>query len=717
MLIPPVAQPQGIGGLVDDPNGMEGMTPPMQEQPAPPPEPQPLPMGDDPTARVTPAEKNLLRIKLEGKDRDDLGEKLISKVVNAQTALSERFELIRMWREMYDARTYNSDWPWEGAANIVVPIVQSILDTIHARSLRVCRGVKPYFNVVAQRPEDEEVTRRIQQALQWVLEEEVNYGDKIDGILRVALESGNCFVKTVWEQRVETAMEMVDVDEALLSRLAQSGESAEEIDNIRRGAAEGFFTQVPIEEDRLVKDGPSIIPIDPLDFIVYPVNAESLNDSILHGHRIWLTKDDLLVGVDSGEYEKAAVLELIECDPRGDESSEMNGADVNRMEDNGISSSLHLDEEDIPYECYELLAKYQIREGRPAVWCVFTVEMQTKKIIKALRYPYWHQESCYMNYCPYPIPGQLWGRSVPDILRHLSTEIDSIRNARVNAGTLALTPIFTARRGSLLNTSGIEFSPGEIIQVDDPDSIKPLMVQPPPQTAFAEEAAAQREAERVTGASDVSQGLSPKSERTLGETQTVLSEGNLKFDTIIYRLQSTSQKMASQVIALLRQYMTPEMEMAITGTPEFEFMTISPQDLRRKWKIAAHGNSLNSNPELEAQVAEKVLMMIERLPWAGPSHLWAAAKNYLYKAGERNPIPYIGSEEEVKAFEQQQQNAPPPPPKTSVSAKLDPAASLAVVLQSNPDLAQVLQQAQMMIPPEPAPVMAPPKALSKGSSQ
>lgn len=638
-----------------------------------------LPQGASPLDSVVMAEDNPLRLALmkSEDERKKIGKHLQERIEHSLTQLRDRHDLIRLWRDMYDARAQRNGWPWEGASEISIPMVQSITDTIHANVLRVCRGVTPFFNISASKPGDEEPARKIQEGLHWQLSNQMEYADKLDEMLHIALDSANCFAHLPWRKTVGMAMSSAPVDEALLSSLLADGEDPALVENLRQQAASGSIVEVPVEQETLVYDAPAIEIIDPLDFVVYPVNVPTLEAAQIMGHRVWMSSDDLLTAVISGEFEEDRVTELLKTPPQTLRSEETSGADITRAEGAGIYDQTTLSNDDLPYEMFRLLVKYRVRENKPAVWCVFVIERATGIVVKATRYPNWHGEPDYINYCPYPIPGQIWGRSVPDILRHLSEEVDAIRNSRVNAGTLALTPVFIQRRGSTSRTDGRSFSPGDIIEADDVDGIKQLTVNPPTQAAFAEEDKAQREAEKVTGASDVMQGVSAKGDTTLGETQLMLQAGNAKFEVIVGRVQKANTTLARQTLGLMRQYMTAEQEFAITGTSEFEFMTISPKDMRARVNLAPHGNTLNSNPQLEMQIAEKVWMMMERIPWAKPENLYAAGRNLLIKSGVKNVIPYLGTEEQ--AMESGQKEPPPPEAKINISLSPEPPVVNAIL--------------------------------------
>lgn len=710
----PIPGSFGTEGRDFVPGGLVGnMDMSMPESAAPP----QLPQGESPLDSVVMAEDNPLRLALmkSEDERVKVGKHLQERIEYSLTQLRDRHDLIRLWRDMYDARAQRSDWPWEGASEISIPMIQSITDTIHANVLRVCRGVTPYFNISASKSGDEEIARKIQEGLHWQLSNQMEYGDKLDEILRIALDSANCFAHLPWRKTVGMAMSSAKIDEALLASLLADGEDPAVIENLRQQAASGSVAEIPVEQETVVYDAPAIETVDPLDFIMYPVNSPTLDAAQFIGHRVWMSRDDLLTAVISGEFEEDRVNELLGSPPQTLRSDETSGADQTRVEGAGIYDTTTLCNDDLPYEMYRLLVKYRVRENKPAVWCVFVVERATGLVVKATRYPNWHGEPDYINYCPYPIAGQVWGRSVPDILRHLSEEVDAIRNSRVNAGTLALTPVFIQRRGSTSRTDGRSFSPGDIIEADDVDGIKQLTVNPPTQAAFAEEDKAQREAEKVTGASDVMQGVSAKGDTTLGETQLMLQAGNAKFEVIVGRVQKANTALARQTLGLMRQHMTAEQEFAITGTSEFEFMAISPRDMRARVNLAPHGNTLNSNPQLEMQIAEKVWMMMERIPWAKPENLYAAGRNLLIKSGVKNVIPYLGTEEQ--AMESGQQEPPPPQPNITLSLRPEPPVVNAMLDMIYPGMTEKMQPTNQpqptggQMPPGPAEMPMPAEGM------
>jgi hypothetical protein len=261
--------------------------------------------------------------------------------------------------------------------------------------------------------------------------------------------------------------------------------------------------------------------------------------------------------------------------------------------------------------------------------------------------------------------------------------------------------MLAVRRGVRWDPSKNRWRPGGVLMLDSPEDVKPLFIQAQTQGAFAEEGGAREMAERVTGASDYSQGQSPSKSRTLGEIQAVLQEGNLKFDVVIQRLQAANNELGQMVLGLNRQFLDAETEYQITRAEGEDpvFATVDKRDLARRVGLRAHGNTLNSNAELELATSEKLYLMSERNPLMADkiTRIYAVTKNYLEKMGIRHVVPYIGTEEEAIEQEKAMAEAPPATAPPNISGKMDEVTTLAKMIQADPSLPEALQTAANLL--------------------
>ena len=686
---------------------------------APPPQPPPSPslMDTDEDDNLPDFDLSLKFASLE--DRDKLASNLYDKIKHSFLQLSERHARIRQFREQYESKSYPKNTPWPNAASLNIPTTRSAVDTVHAHIYQALTGTSPLFRVEASSADDVEAAQKIEQILQWQMSEQIDMPAVWDGLLKAGLIDGTKIAKVTWRKESKrTRKPGIVKDDNGQPKLSPNNKPIRAL----------------VEETDYIVNQPNVEAINILDFCLYPANSKSIEDAIVVGHRVWKTDNDLLRGVRDGIYDKEFVDKVIEGKgSQPDPMSESYGGDDARSSDAGVSNSMPYEPEDRAYECFELLFLHDADGDGIKEDCLGVLEMSTRTLIRAEIYPYWHNERCYIDYTPMPREGYFFGYSVPEILESLHAEINAIRNQRVDAGTIFLSPVLAARRTVKLDFNRQRWRPGAVLYMDDPkNDIMPISFPSGNmQQALAEEQSAREQAEKITGASDYAQGASPSRSRTLGEVSSVLTEGNKKFDLIISRLHRKNNIVANQIVGLNRQYLSAETEYAITRQGDRIFMSLTADDLRARVRIQAQGNTLNANKELELQKWETLFQMSQNDPlMQKPTRKYAINAGYISAMGSVNPVPYIGTEDEAKAMEQAMDNAPPqPPPPPQLAGKLDEPATLALMFKESQITPEQYQQASQMTvqfsgakaqaeaPPPPPPPAPPPDTSAQDMSR
>ena len=620
-------------------------------------------------------------------ERDELGRKLLMKVRQALASLSTRHEYVRAWRQQYESKSIPKDTPWPNAASLNIPTTRGAVDTIHSHLYQAINGTSPLFRVEASAADDVEAAQIIEQVLQWQMIEQINMPNAWDFLIKNGLIDGTSIAKVPWRQESKRTRKPGFVkDDAGNSKLSATGKPIRAL----------------VEENEYVINQPDVEVIDILDFCLYPANAKSIESAIMVGHRVWKTSNDLRKGVRDGKYDKKQVERVMDGKASlPDMQGEQYGGDEARTAQAGMSMGGPTESDDRSFEIFELISLYGAGDDDIKEDCLFSLEMSTGTLLCAEVYPYWHNERCYVDYTPMPRSGSFFGYSIPELLESLHAEINAIRNQRVDAGTLVLSPVLAARRTVKFDFGRQRWRPGAVLHMDDPkNDVNPISFQSGGiQQSFSEEQSAREQAEKITGASDYSQGSSPSRSRTLGEVSSVLSEGNKKWDIIIARLHRSNNRVANQVIGLNRQYLPASTEYSITRNGQRVFLTLSADDLRARVRIQAQGNTLNANKELELQKWETLFQMGKQDPlMQKPTRQYAINAGYIASMGVVNPVPYIGTEGEAKEMEMKMESAPPPqPPPPQLAGKLDETATLALMFKEQQISPQDYQNAGQMV--------------------
>lgn len=618
-----------------------------------------------------------LRIVLDRDERQALGRKIGEKLLEALSSVQERHERILSWTNQFEATVQAKDWPWPNCAQLNVPVTRSVSETIVAKLHKAMSGVNPLFRADMYPGTDEEAAVKIEQLIEWQLETQVEIAHKWDEALRGAVSKGNSILFVEWVKEY--------------GRVRGLGLEPQ---------ADGSYMRTLEETTALVRNQPNVEVIDVLDFCLYPANALTVKQAIGVGHRKWLTRNDLAKGIQSGKFDKDYVLDVLDHADDPDTQAERVGGDDTRRYNTGVSDADPTDRNDRSFEVFDLVWSLDMDNDGIDEDVHLVIEVSSSTIIQIERFPYWHGQRNYFNWCPFPREKSFWGYSIPEIIESLQTEINAIRNQRVDAGTLTLSPMMALNRQVQWDVNKNRYRPGGVIRMDDPGKdIRQISFTAATQNAFAEESAAKEWVEKVTGVSDYAQGASPSRSRTLGEISGIMGASTEKFDLVISRLNRVNGFVAQQVLMLDQQFLDDKTEFLITQDNERVFQSVTMQELKMRVLLVAQGNSLTTNREMDIQASETLFQMAANNPLINKflTRVWHVTNKYLQSVGIERTEDYIGTLAEAQVLEKQSQSQKPQAPPPALAGRLGEVESLAVLIQTDPTIVASLQQAASLV--------------------
>lgn len=143
------------------------------------------------------------------------------------------------------------------------------------------------------------------------------------------------------------------------------------------------------------------------------------------------------------------------------------------------------------------------------------VVLQRKKVIRNMRNPMGIIPfvSCFWD----DIPGTFYSYGIPRRIGGIQTHIQGLRNKRMDDINLNLQNMWKVKKGDNIAAQPIKSYPGAVFKVTDMDSMEPLVKQPVLAEAYKEEDVLVADAEKTTGANELSvQGGSSSAGRGTG---------------------------------------------------------------------------------------------------------------------------------------------------------------------------------------------------------
>lgn len=459
----------------------------------------------------------------------NLTEWLVSELRQAR---SDRADLEQDWIEyqrLYRARPKNKtrDFPFRGAANIVIPVIGSDVDTTVAGILGTIFATPNLWSCEALRPDRMEFAARLEEFLEWAQETELGmYSTICDWVTEICkLGTGVLKQRYIREQK-----------QVLEWRESQGPGQPQVLQQMVR---------------RLVKDRPDVGWTQLSNFYA-PATARSIEDSPWVAERISLTWTQLENRVRAGIY-SADFLAKIGAHWRATQPKSQYAAYESAQEklDNFLPSI------NSKFELFEFWTNYDIQAiGEPnAVVC--TIHEPTMAYARADFNPFFHQEYPYSDARFIRVEGRFYGIGLCEILKSPQDVISTLECQRLDNGTIRNTVLLKARRGSGVKADE-PIWPGRIFLVDNPaDDLVPMQMGYEAQSTLQEEQNMMNYASRRSGVSAWQQGGAGTPAISYSAATTtieMLKQGKLRLDQTIREIQQGLTQTGQRTVELYQQY-------------------------------------------------------------------------------------------------------------------------------------------------------------------
>ena len=289
--------------------------------------------------------------------------------------------------------------------------------------------------------------------------------------------------------------------------------------------------------------------------------------------------------------------------------------------------------------------------------CVFFVSYKHKKLVGAylLSDIYWINERPLLE-LHYQRVGanRINSMGVCEISKHLSAELDTIHNMRVDVGFATNLPFFFYRATSSVNPRKIELKPMKGVPVDDINDVRFPQMQNVTSFYNQEEQLLYTLIERVMGVTDLFLGMSPSSgaaarhatgfvgtqQEALARTSEVLSQDAEAFAFL-----------CRTVYNMELQYGPQERAFRLLGErgPISQKMLRNDLWMRGEYDFRLGANAGMYSAQIGQERANALLQFAAQNPLVmqDPGRFWEASVEYLLSIGFPNPERFIGPKEAV----------------------------------------------------------------------
>jgi len=575
--------------------------------------------------------------------------------------------------------------PWEGSANLHVQLPYWLVDAYNARLMNGIWGQIPLVSSKAEEDADQEVSRDSAHLVSWHLQSKrMDARSNWGRISKTRCIHGLGVGIMPWVRDVSTYRTKEDLP------AIQFGPDGVPLLDEEDTAVIASGENVTVNK-RTLYEGPMLTPvnwddvIDPMDgWNLQPVRKSNPGGADFVGIRQWeslsliwskikssytyITDDDEMKDRDwwetnapsqdrntgssstgSENQQETKLQDFIEGRERN-QATQRGGPDVarNPQFENLVwfmPWSMEVEDEN---------GKKQFED----VECIFFYCLSLKKLLGAFRLSDvdWQEKRPLIELHFQTVNTRRHSLGIMEITRHLSAELDTIHNMRMDIGFISNIPFFFYSSTTNLNPEEIKLSPGKGIPVDNPREIVFPQMQNVTSFYYQEEQLIYSLAERVLGVTDLFLGVSPTKgaaarhatgfvgtqQEAMARTSEVMAGDAREFGSMCHMIHSQEV-----------QYGPPYRILRLQGK---EGPLQQRLDRDQLWFRGEYDFSLGANQgmfshQIKQQQADTLLSFAASSPLVNqdPGRIWEVSNFALHSYGFDNPSLYIGPKEAVSS--------------------------------------------------------------------
>lgn len=545
-------------------------------------------------------------------------QKMITKILEDMSdSCSNRSDLEDKWESDRKQRFGILDTkiePWKNCSNMHVPLTEVHFDTYHAN---IYTSFFSNYDIADIRPvsaDDIMTADKRKQFINWGLNNEVVIQGSADKIVDISLTYGTVVVRTDY------------VKDTIKQKIKQVTETLDESGNI-------IQNETMVEKETVLYDAPRV-GVSNIDDIFVSSSATGLqrkeNEFIIERMRI--TKSEYYDLVKNSGYEKIDFKKYQSDDKYTAQTRRT--IDIQYDEMQGLNRWTADDKNNVTLLGWYGTFYNEDKESYDEM--VVIVHPSSRSICKAFindtgRRP-------FVKFTPFPIPNRFYGRSLPEKIRFIQKQLNTVYNQRNDSATKRIMQPGFYRSGSSFNPQKYTLEPNGMYPVDNINDVYFPNFQDSPMSSYREEEMLWRYAEQVTGASESIQGILAKSDKTATEIAQVSEKGSIRFDLIYSRYMFSFIELIEQIIQLYQENMPEEKEYRVVGSDgRFKWIPITKQEMSGKLDLVLSCSSvLNDRAKMTkaSMIYDKAIT--NPLIASDPAALYENTKYYFTTVGGRD---------------------------------------------------------------------------------
>lgn len=544
-------------------------------------------------------------------------------------------------RKRYGIRSKKS-FPWVGAANFVLPQIDSDINRLKPAYINLAYGVSPIVTFEPFGPEDLVPARKRELLFDWRMRTQMKFFKEYTLGVDYMLHAGFVVYRTGWKFETRTytkylnlselpqdileAIYLPEVNDKLLFNIIAEEmkpdltleDNVDEINRVvsefRKGETEFEFNFVEKSANRA-----DVKACNPRDEITFPVDTCDIQEARFIDYKFYKSKNDLKRDMKSGKYKEYDDDEINTWAKQT--SSSQSASEYLKGIRDGKSQSYNSSTDEVVL--HEVSTWYDINDDGIDERVLITYpEGNPSTILRFIENPYDH------GLFPYVVIRReindaeiLSSRGIPALDDDFQTGISTIFNQDIDAGTISTTPTVVARKNSVKNLRNLRYVPGQVVETENGAADYQVTQNPNMGQAgrFASmqylKSWANDRIGNITAAisqTNNSPGNGPQGSKTAREVSAIESNSGMMQSMDLLVFQNQMVDLYYQIDSLYYQFGDEEEELMITNERSLK---ISRREIQGKFNIIPNGRLDNANPALRAQKMLAMLQMFTNNPY------------------------------------------------------------------------------------------------------
>lgn len=523
----------------------------------------------------------------EKADEGQVLNKVVTDYNEAEQSRGTREGKWQTWYKLYRSYAEKRD-TGDKRANLFIPYVYSIVETVVPRLISTVFSSRPYIGVLPVKEEAIENAKDMENLIDYQLTQKIGIIGVATSWFKEALIYGTSILKVGWEYEEDE----VWVDEPLM-----------EIFGFPIGSRR-------VKKVQPVKDDPLVEHIDLWDFYIDP-RAKDIDEADYCIHKVFRDVSYLKRMEEQGIYKN--IDEVVKVSKEGAGSWYEEGVGTTAFE-TGMNTRLGLigmQSIDKPSSKIEIL-EYWTDDRVIAV-------ANRSVVIRNDENPYHHRKKPFVRLVDVLVPHEFYGIGEIEPIEDLQYELNSLRNQRMDNINILINRMWKVIRGADIDAKQLVSRPGGIIEVDDMDDVQEIQMTDTSGNAIENVIEmVRRDMDNADGVYDYARGETTDRRETATTASLLSQAANERFNLKVKLIEDLGMRRLGVLLTQLnQQYIDTEKAIRILGQDGMDFYTLSPENIRGQFDIMPLGSSVEpiTNKENKLQSYINLYTILKDSPY------------------------------------------------------------------------------------------------------